>query len=339
MHKRACEKSEGAETCPFSDAQVVLLFSFNIRTLRADLWSIRGTIHLEDDGSWNNRPFWMLQERTHASKNRRNFAFPFPKYGLDDLIVDVHVKVWPAPLRDPRQISMTGPCLKLQWDDHSSDQNYLTSIRAPGFAAASGSCAHQVRMSEVWPAPLRDLRPNQHDRTVSKLQWGDQSSDPEYLTSTTPGFARESAHQVRMSEVWPAPLRDARPNQHDRTVPKLQWDDQSCEPKYLTSTTPGFAAESAQNRHMGRCPSSNRPATLLDCSWCNCWHSTYHCWQTHGDKNVHLPLREWDGERRHNLSYVRSTFSVIAAIVSGALLQAWGVPCDFRTGLLTHFHR
>jgi len=30
-------------------AQVVLLFSFNIRTLRADLWSVRRTIHLESD--------------------------------------------------------------------------------------------------------------------------------------------------------------------------------------------------------------------------------------------------------------------------------------------------
>ena len=33
-------------------AQVVLLFSISIRTLRADLWCIRGTIHLEKD-SWN----------------------------------------------------------------------------------------------------------------------------------------------------------------------------------------------------------------------------------------------------------------------------------------------
>src|SRR5512133_1003728 len=45
-------------------AQVVLLFSFNIRILRADLWSIRGTIHLENDDSWINRPFWIVQERT-----------------------------------------------------------------------------------------------------------------------------------------------------------------------------------------------------------------------------------------------------------------------------------
>ena len=64
--------------------------------------------------------------------------------------------------------------------------------------------------------------------------------------------------------------------------------------------------ETAQNRHMGRWPSSNRPATLLDCSrrcnrWhstsldcsrCNRWHSTFHRWQTHGERNVYLPLRE-----------------------------------------------
>ena len=41
----------------------------------------------------------------------------------------------------------------------------------------------------------------------------------------------------------------------------------------------------------GRWPSSNRPATLLDCSRCNRWHSTFHRWQTHGERNVHLPLR------------------------------------------------
>jgi hypothetical protein len=38
-------------------AQVVLLFSVSTRTLRADLWSIRGTIHLENDDSWTN-PLW-----------------------------------------------------------------------------------------------------------------------------------------------------------------------------------------------------------------------------------------------------------------------------------------
>jgi hypothetical protein len=97
--------------------------------------------------------------------------------------------------------------------------------KARRFAAASECRAHQVCMSEVWPAPLRDLRPNQHDRTVPNLQWSDHSSDPKYLTSTTRAFAGASEprdHQVRMSEVWSAPLRDLRPNQHDRTVPKLQ---------------------------------------------------------------------------------------------------------------------
>ena len=80
-------------------------------------------------------------------------------------------------------------------------------------------------MSDVFPAPLRDPRPNQHVRTVPNLQWRGHSSDPKHLTSTTPAFAEASesrADQIRMSEVWPAPLRDQRPNQHDRTVPKLQ---------------------------------------------------------------------------------------------------------------------
>src|SRR6266567_965706 len=119
-----------------------------------------------------------------------------------------------------------------------------------------------------------------------------------------------------MSDVWPAPLRDPRPNQHDRTVPNLQWRGHSSDPKHLTSKTP-FAAvsESAQNRHMGRWPSSNRHATLLDCSRCNRWHSTYHRWQTHGDRNVHLPLWESDDQRHQNLPYVRNTLSVIEAIV------------------------
>jgi len=80
-------------------------------------------------------------------------------------------------------------------------------------------------MSDVWPAPLRDPRPNQHDRTVPNLQWRGHSSDPKHLTYTTPAFAGASesrAHQIRMSEVWPASLRDPRRNQHDGTVPKLQ---------------------------------------------------------------------------------------------------------------------
>ena len=28
------------------------------------------------------------------------------------------------------------------------------------------------------------------------------------------------------------------------------------------------------------------------CSRCNRWHSTFHRWQTHGERNVYLPLRE-----------------------------------------------
>jgi hypothetical protein len=45
-------------------AQVALLFSVSIRTLRADLWCIRGTIHLENDGSWFNPPPSEWLERT-----------------------------------------------------------------------------------------------------------------------------------------------------------------------------------------------------------------------------------------------------------------------------------
>ena len=178
-------------------------------------------------------------------------------------------------------------------------------------------------MSEVWAAPLCDPRPNRRDRAVPNLQCRDHSSDPKYLTSTTPAFAGASesrAHQIRMSEVWPTPLRDRRPNRHDRTMPNLQCHDHSSDPKYFTCTTAfGRASEYAQNRHMGHCSSSNRPATLLDCSRCNRWHSTFHRRQTHGVKNVHLPLREGDDERHQNLPYVRSTLSVIAAIVSSGV--------------------
>jgi hypothetical protein len=45
-------------------AQVVLLFSVSTRTLRADLWSIRGTIHLENDDSWTNPPASPVTGRT-----------------------------------------------------------------------------------------------------------------------------------------------------------------------------------------------------------------------------------------------------------------------------------
>jgi len=38
------------------DAQVVLRFSVSIRTLRADLWSTRGTIHVENDDSRDDPP-------------------------------------------------------------------------------------------------------------------------------------------------------------------------------------------------------------------------------------------------------------------------------------------
>ena len=137
-----------------------------------------------------------------------------------------------------------------------------------------------------------------------------------------------------MSDVWPAPLRDPRPNQHDRTVPKLQWRGHSSDPKHLTSTTSAFAeaSESAQNRRkMGPWPASNRHATLLDCSrrcnrWhstsldcsrCNRWHSTSHRWQTHSHRNVHLPLRESDDQRHQNLPCVRSTLSVNRSHCSG----------------------
>ena len=77
-----------------------------------------------------------------------------------------------------------------------------------------------------------------------------------------------------MSDVWPAPLRDPRPNQHDRTVPKLQWRGHSSDPKHLTSTTPAFVGdgETAQNRHMGRL------RLLL-------------CWTVVGGAIVGIPLR------------------------------------------------
>ena len=107
------------------------------------------------------------------------------------------------------------------------------------------------------------------------------------------GNVIEAGVQGRFQRVVSG-LAIPRPNQHVRTVPKLQWCGHSSDSKHLNSTTPAFAgaSESAQNRRMGRWPSSNRPATLLDCSWCNRWHSTFHRWQTHGDRNVHLPLRE-----------------------------------------------
>jgi hypothetical protein len=47
-------------------AQVVLLFSVSIRTLRSDLWSIRGTIHLENDDSRDDPRPKMLAGRTRA---------------------------------------------------------------------------------------------------------------------------------------------------------------------------------------------------------------------------------------------------------------------------------
>jgi hypothetical protein len=82
------------------------------------------------------------------------------------------------------------------------------------------------------------------------------------------------------------------------------------------------ASESTQNRYIRRGLSSNRHATLLDCSRCNRWHSTSHRGQTHGDRNVHLSLRECDNQRHQNLPYLRSTLSIIAAVVSGGVISA-----------------
>jgi ribosomal protein S27E len=88
--------------------------------------------------------------------------------------------------------------------------------------------------------------------------------------------------------------------------------------QHPTSTTLFAAAsESTQNRYVRRGLSSNRHATLLDCSRCNRWHSTSHRGQTHGDRNVHLSLRECDNQRHQNLPYLRSTLSITAAVVSG----------------------
>ena len=48
-------------------AQVVLLFAFSVRILRADLWSIRGAIHLDREdreGSRNDPPMFSCVGRT-----------------------------------------------------------------------------------------------------------------------------------------------------------------------------------------------------------------------------------------------------------------------------------
>src|SRR5215475_9226323 len=54
-------------------AQVVLLLSVSISTLRTDLWCIRGTIHLESDDSWiNPRPSQPIgRTRRYCSAARR----------------------------------------------------------------------------------------------------------------------------------------------------------------------------------------------------------------------------------------------------------------------------
>jgi len=48
-------------------AQVVLLFSLGIRTLRADLWRIRGTTHLDRDDSRDDPPQCDSRGRTRDS--------------------------------------------------------------------------------------------------------------------------------------------------------------------------------------------------------------------------------------------------------------------------------
>jgi hypothetical protein len=45
-----------------------------------------------------------------------------------------------------------------------------------------------------------------------------------------------------MSNLWSTPLRNARPNWHDCTVPKLQWRGRGSDSIYLASKSRGFAA-------------------------------------------------------------------------------------------------
>src|SRR5262249_40171514 len=66
------------ESRPVANAQVVLLFSVSIRTLRADLWCIRVTIHLENDDSRDDRQPVRLLRRTPRKFRLRGCSLWLP---------------------------------------------------------------------------------------------------------------------------------------------------------------------------------------------------------------------------------------------------------------------
>ena len=115
------------------------------------------------------------------------------------------------------------------------------------------------------------------------------------------------SHVRRVASTSPRPTtKSACPH---RAQAVMAWSQFRSKAPYLHDPAFAGASESAQNRRMGRWPSSNRHATLLDCSrrcnrWLstsldcsgsNRWHCTFHRWQTHGVNQSrgcwHPPLR------------------------------------------------